>query len=216
MKIFSRLLIAFTFILTCCLATEVLADDVNTNLATLLNSIQTMQANFVQTVYDNRNKPILKSFGRMSMERPGKFRWEVTKPIPQLIIANEAKLWIYDPDLQQVTIRSLKKSAGEAPALLLSHVNAAIEKDYAITQLKQNNAAGQWFSLKPKQADSMFQTIKMNFINGQIKEMDLIDHLGHATRIIFNHTQANIKLSPSLFTFKASAKTDVIDETKAH
>ncbi len=62
-----------------------------------------------------------RSYGKMALERPGKFRWEVTKPIPQLIIANEAKLWIYDPDLEQVTIRRLKVTSGETPALLLSH-----------------------------------------------------------------------------------------------
>src|SRR5438105_3435289 len=80
------------------------ADDHSPNLANLLDAVKSMQANFTQTVYDNHGKSVQTSYGRMAIERPGKFRWEVTKPIPQLIIANESRLWIYDPDLQQVTI----------------------------------------------------------------------------------------------------------------
>ena len=91
------------------------------DLAALLNNTQSMRANFRQTVYDNRGKVIQKSVGYMAMQRPGKFRWESTSPIPQLIIANDSRLWIYDPDLEQVTIRSLSKEIGETPALLLSN-----------------------------------------------------------------------------------------------
>jgi outer membrane lipoprotein carrier protein len=191
------------------------ADTANTDLGKLLSGVQTMQANFTQTVYDNRGKTIQKSYGHMSMERPGKFRWEVTKPIPQLIIANGSKLWIYDPDLEQVTIRSLKKSAGDAPALLLSHVNTTIEKDYAVKKLTNADVNKQSFSLIPKQADNMFERVKMSFANGQISEMDLVDHLGHTTHIQFKDIHSNLKLASSLFVFKAAANIDVIDETKA-
>ena len=61
---------------------------VSSDLASLLNNIHSMRATFIQTTYDNYNKPIQKSYGRMALQRPGKFRWEVTKPIPQIIIAN--------------------------------------------------------------------------------------------------------------------------------
>jgi outer membrane lipoprotein carrier protein len=189
------------------------ADDAYTSLSTLLNNVQSMQANFTQTIYDNRGKAIQKSFGNMSMQRPGKFRWVVTKPIPQVIVANASKLWIYDPDLEQVTIRSLKKSAGETPALLLSHVDTVLEKHYTVKQMQNNTAQGEWFSLTPK-ADSTFAGIKMGFIKGQIQEMDLEDHLGHTTRIYFKNIRTNINLSPSLFVFKANANTDVINETR--
>lgn len=185
----------------------------STDLTSLLNSIQSMKANFTQTVYNKKGKATQKSYGRMTMQRPGKFRWDVTKPMPQLIIANGAKLWVYDADLEQVTIRSLKKSAGETPALLLSHDNTSLDRDYIVKTLPKN-AAGQWFALTPKSRDSMFESIQMGFVNNQIREMRLQDSLGSNTVIQFQNIQMNPSIAASQFTFKPSAKIDVIDETR--
>src|SRR5262245_45378285 len=118
MKLFIRYLILFSAFI---FATTVYASPTSDDLSKRLSAMSSMQANFTQTVYNNRGKITQKSYGRMAMQRPGKFRWDVTRPIPQLIIANQSKLYIYDSDLQQLTIRSLNKAAGETPALLLSH-----------------------------------------------------------------------------------------------
>jgi len=187
------------------------------DFATLLNSIQTMRADFTQTVFNNRGKAIQQSHGRMAMQRPGRFRWDVIKPIPQLVVANQSRLWIYDADLEQVTIRSIKQAAGETPALLLSHVNTntALGKDFAVTFENKNQSNWRWFKLVPKKPDSMFAVIEMGFLNGQIHEMRLQDHLGHTTTIQFNHAEINISLPASLFVFKPTANVDVIDETKS-
>lgn len=183
------------------------------DLTALLNGIKSMKANFTQTVYNKRGKATQKSFGYMAMQRPGKFRWDVTKPMPQLIIANGSKLWIYDADLAQVTIRSLKQSAGEAPALLLSHDNATLDHDFIVKAIPKN-AAGQWFALTPKRRDGMFSSIQMGFVNNQIREMRLQDNLGSNTVIQFQTIQMNPNIASSQFTFKPSAKIDVIDETR--
>jgi outer membrane lipoprotein carrier protein len=176
--------------------------------------MQTMQAQFNQTIYDNHNKPGKTAHGKMALARPGKFRWEVTAPMPQLIIANGQKLWIYDPDLQQVTIRHLASEAGEAPALLLTNVDDALNKDFVVEEIKKNGDTTQWFSLKPKRADSLFARTEMGFLNGKITQMILQDHLGHTTKIQFQSVQTNINLPEKLFTFKAPANVDVIDETR--
>src|SRR5690242_12941666 len=86
-----------------------------TDLTQVLNNVHSMRANFTQTVYDNLGKAIQQSTGKMAMQRPGQFRWQVVRPLPQLIIANQTRLWIYDPDLEQVTIRAFKTTAGEIP-----------------------------------------------------------------------------------------------------
>lgn len=181
-------------------------------LASWLNTVTSMQANFSQTVYDNRGNAIQQSYGRMAFQRPGKFRWEVIKPIPQLIIANQARLWIYDPDLDQVTIRSLQRAAGEAPALLLSHADS-LHKGFTVKALQSSPSGMQWFTLIPKQSDS-FSSIQLGFLNNRINEMRLKDNLGHATRIRFNHIRSNIALASTLFTFRPPSKVDVIDETR--
>lgn len=183
------------------------------DLVTLLNSVQTMRASFLQIVYDNRGKAVQQSHGRMSLARPGKFRWEVTKPIPQVIIANESRLWIYDPDLEQVTIRSLKKAAGETPALLLSDVDSKLTKIYRVKE-GQQKAGTRSFVLIPKSADSMFASIKMAFVDSQLREMRLEDHLGHVTAVKFQQVITNESIPASTFVFKRPAKVDVIDETR--
>jgi len=186
------------------------ADD----LDALLGNVRSMKADFTQSVLDNRGRTTQKSYGRMAIERPGKFRWDVVKPIPQLIIANDTKLWIYDPDLQQLTIRSISKAQGESPALLLSHDNANLKNNFVVEAISQNAAKGQWFSLRPRQKGGMFEWIQMGFVNHQIQEMRLQDNLGHTTVVHFQNIQVNMNLPASLFNFKPSAKIDVIDETR--
>lgn len=184
------------------------------DLVHLLDSIHSMQADFIQTVYDNRGKTIQHAYGTMALQRPGKFRWQVKKPVPQLIIANDSRLWVYDPDLEQVTVRSLKQSADEAPALLLSHVDTTIDKDYVVKSLQKNTPHWQWFDLHPRSADNMFASIQLGFINGQIQEMILKDHLGHTTRVQFENIKLNNPISSKAFVFKAASNVDVIDETR--
>lgn len=190
------------------------AQSVATDLTALLNATKSMRADFVQTIYDEQGKTIQQSYGQMAISRPGKFRWQVMKPIPQLIIANDARLWIYDPDLEQVTIRSLKNMSGEAPALLLSQVDATLEKDYAVKILQKKPTTMRWFLLTPKTTDHMFSTIQLGFTDGRITDMRLQDNLGHMTAIRFKNIALNPTLSASLFNFKIPANIDVIDETR--
>ncbi len=183
------------------------------DVTALLNQTHTMQANFKQVTYDNHQKAIQNATGRMALSRPGKFRWEVLKPVPQLIIANQNKLWIYDPDLQQVTIRALQQAAGESPALLLSHVDNTLENDYNVTELSQD-AGVRWFSLKAKQKENMFGNVELGFNQANLQQMRLKDNLGHTTTVDFKNITANANLPTNLFTFKTPAGVDVIDETK--
>lgn len=188
------------------------ASDTLTNL--LLN-IHTLQANFTQTIKDKSAKTLQQSEGNLAIERPGKFRWEVKKPTPQLIVANGARLWIYDPDLEQVTVRKISKAAGQTPAALLSDKSLTLGKDFIVqTSKKTSQIAGvEGFTLTPKEKDDPMQMIKLSFLNKQIQEMQLQDHLGHTTIIVFQHVKTGMSLPNSLFTFKPSAKIDVIDET---
>lgn len=207
LQIFTCLAIFIAF------SSSAIASEASSGLSDLLNGIKTMRAGFIQTVFDNRGTTILKSNGKMAIERPGKFRWEVSKPMPQLIIANAERLWIYDSDLEQVTIRSLKTEAGEAPALLLSQQNTQLENDYNIQSMKKDRSL-QWFLLKPKKHDNMFASVKMGFAGSELKEMVLEDQIGHATRVQFQKIEMNQALPASLFIFKAPKGTDVIDETR--
>ncbi len=214
MKIFPKIIL---FISMQLFAVCVQAESVGDTLTHLLLNIHTMQANFSQTVKDQSLKKTLQSSqGVVSLQRPGKFRWDVKTPNPQLIIANDSRLWIYDPDLQQVTIRSFSKATGQTPAFLLSDANLSLAKDFNV---EQKNAVSQIanqkiFVLTPKDKDNLFAQIKLTFLKNDIREMQLEDHLGHVTTIAFQHVKAGINLPASLFVFTPGDKVDVIDETK--
>jgi outer membrane lipoprotein carrier protein len=179
----------------------------------LLHHMRSMRADFVQTTYDTQGKAVQTSYGRVALVRPNRLRWEVTRPIAQLIIANQKRLWIYDPDLEQVTIRSLARVVGEAPALLLSHIDSGIENDFVITTVASRIPGERQFNLVPKNADSMFTAIQIKFRQNQISEMYLQNHLGH-TSVIFQHMRANVNIPATLFIFNKLPHVDVIDETR--
>lgn len=205
----------FAFLIIFLFQINAYADSPTESLTQLLANIQTFRADFTQTITDKNAKQVQHSVGHMALQRPGKFRWEVTKPIAQLVVTNGARLWIYDPDLEQVTIRLLTKEVGDSPAMLLSNTNTALEKDFLIKGINSTSSALQWFLLTPKNKNSMFAQIKFGFMKNQIREMVLQDHLGHTTAVEFYNINVNPRLSSSLFSFKPPSKVDIIDETRS-
>jgi outer membrane lipoprotein carrier protein len=185
------------------------ADSASDSLTALLKNMHSMQADFTQNIVDKRGKIIQKSTGHMDLQRPNQFRWDVQSPMKQLIITNGKRIWIYDPDLEQVTIRKLVKAAGETPAMLLSDENITLTNDFTVKQLTNSS-----FLLIPKDQGSIISSLKLGFNNQQIHEMQLEDHLGHLTKIEFGHVVLNKPESTSLFNFKPPAHIDIIDETK--
>lgn len=208
-KYFVAVVAAFT------LHSSAFADSASDNLTNLLLSMNTMKANFVQTIKD-KSKTLQKTQGIVALQRPGKFRWEVQSPVAQIIIANNSRLWIYDPDLEQVTVRKFSKAAGQTPALLLSDKNLTLGNDFNVTVLPATSqiANQQIFELTPKNKNDAFERIKLTFISKQIRQMQLEDRLGHQTVISFQNVKTGIALPASLFNFTPPPRVDVIDETK--
>jgi outer membrane lipoprotein carrier protein len=192
----------------------VFADSANVSLNDMLKNIHSMRADFTQQIVDNKGQTIHKVRGKMALKRPGKFRWETTYPNKQLVVASATRLWIYDADLEQVTIRALAKQTGETPALLLSDANPVLEADFKVTSQKSSDADSHWYMLTPKDPSSMFESIRLGFKGNQLQEMQLKDHLGHDTIIQFKNIQSNIPLADASFNFTPPKHVDIIDETK--
>lgn len=129
----------------------VLAATPSQDLATLLTGYQSLQANFQQTTRSDKGKVMQQSRGKMSLQRPGQFRWQITSPNKQLIIANNKYLWVYDVDLEQATRQKINKANKSSPAWLLSGSVTEIQDRFIVSQIK-GPGGGQWFELKPKNA----------------------------------------------------------------
>lgn len=175
-------------------------------LASLLTSYKSYQANFKQTLVSDDNNQT--SSGILYMQRPGKFRWEVRQPNKQIIIANDNTLWIYDVDLAQVTKQKLDLQSANNPALLLSGDVAELIKRYEVKKIQNNE--GVWYQLTPRNSQSSFVLIRMKFDKNRLVSIWVKNNLGQTTLFQFSNIQLNIPLSASLFHFKVPAGVDVL------
>lgn len=179
-------------------------------LRAFMDGVKTLRANFTQTVSDRAGKVTNESAGVMQFSRPGRFRWEYSKPYPQVIVGDGQKLWIYDVDLNQVTVKTLSESLGSTPAALLAGSNE-IEKSFTLVDSGSNNGVD-WLQAVPKDRDSTFESIRMGFTEAGLSVMELIDNFGQRTVIRFAKLDRNSKLPADMFKFTPPKGVDVVGE----
>jgi outer membrane lipoprotein carrier protein len=179
-------------------------------LKSYLQDTTSAKARFAQIVVDKNLKQLQQATGTMQFVRPGKFRWEYDKPYEQTIVGDGAKLWIYDKDLNQVTVRKLDAALGSSPAALLAGSNE-IEKAYDITSLGSQDGLD-WLQAIPKSKDTTFERIKLGFGRGGLEAMELRDQFGQSTVIKFASVERNPRISPDVFRFTPPKGADVITD----
>ena len=188
-------------------ATEQVAIE---RLTTLLNQAQTISGRFSQLTLDGSGTQLQETSGEMALKRPGQFRWHTDAPMEQLLVSNGEQIWLYDPDLEQVTIQKMDQRLTHTPALLLSGDVSQIAESFEIT-LKEGGSVVD-FILKPKAADSLFESLRLSFRNGVINDMQLIDNVGQRTNILFLGVKMNPPIPASQFTFEVPEGADVIQD----
>jgi chaperone LolA len=180
-------------------------------LKTFVAATHSAQANFTQELLDKNGKRIQLVSGKMQFERPGKFRWEYQKPYEQIIVGDGNKFWLYDVDLNQVTVKKLDAALGSSPAALLSGSNE-IERGFnlADTEIKDEL---DWLQAVPKAADTSFTKILMAFnAKSELVTMELHDTFGHRTILRFTELKSNPSLSSQVFKFVPPKGADVLGE----
>lgn len=189
-----------------------MADTASAQLTQLLSGIKNLQANFVQTVFNGSGGILQRTSGQMTLQRPGKFRWEIEHPSKQLLIADGSRIWFYDVALEQVTVQKQQAVQGGTPALLLSGSAQRLVQDYAITSLPSSKTNIQSFKLIPKTKNCLFQGIELNFRDQKLHSMRLLDNLKQATVVNFSRVQNNPTLNSELFHFVPPQGVDVVTE----
>ena len=178
-------------------------------LKTFLKTTETLTAKFKQITLDENNQPVQTSQGQFYLSRPGKFRWSYQTPFIQEIVSNSGKVYFYDADLEQVTIKKLGDSLGATPALLLSG-EIALEENFILQQQGVDEDL-QWIKLSPKNEQSGFNYILIGLDEGTIGGMELSDNFGQLTRIYFTEVKTNIPLDKDIFKFTAPEGVDVFE-----
>ncbi|MGG5870670.1 outer membrane lipoprotein chaperone LolA [Pseudomonas peli] len=179
-------------------------------LTELLNQAQTITARFSQLTLDGSGTQLQETAGQLVLKRPGLFRWHTDAPMEQLLVSNGEKVWLYDPDLQQVTIQTLDQRLTHTPALLLSGDVSMIRENFEISHNEGGNVVD--FILKPKSKDTLFDSLRLSFRNKVLNDMQLIDSIGQRTNILFLNVKMNEPQDNAQFTFEIPAGADVIQE----
>ncbi|MFI3123281.1 MAG: outer membrane lipoprotein chaperone LolA [Methylococcales bacterium] len=179
-------------------------------LKAFLSSAKSITADFKQVLINEAGDPLQTSHGLFYLQRPGKFRWDYTKPFQQQIISTSGKVWFYDTDLEQVTVKKLDESVGSTPALLLSG-DVPLEDNYNIEQ-QGSEGNMQWVKLVPKSQDSTFKYVLIGLEKGVLSGMQLNDNFGQLTRIYFSNLKVNQPVEANLFEFVAPKGVDVFSE----
>lgn len=180
------------------------------SLKNFYKQTQAVRANFHQLVTDRQGRKVQEVYGEMQLKRPNKFRWDYNKPFEQQIISDGERVWLYDIELAQVTVRPLGKALGSSPAALLAG-DSNLEKNFKLKNVISNDGID-WVSADPNDAESGFEKILIGFKNNLLHEMQLVDSFGHKTKIVFSKLENNLAINNKLFLFKPPADVDVVGE----
>lgn len=180
-------------------------------LDNFLHGLHTLYAQFEQHIYDDNGHLLEKSQGKMYVRRPNKFRWDYQQPYNQLIVADGKRVWIYDNDLEQVTLKSLSNTLGKTPAFILSR-KRALEEDFFINNLPSYRRGVTRLELIPKNAQAQFDSMRFNLHGKTLLNLEIVDNLGQTTNITFRKMRRNLRLSNKLFIFKPPKGVDIIKD----
>lgn len=194
-------------LLLACVAARAASIEV---LKAFLQQTTSGKARFAQIIVDKNLKHLQQATGTMQFSRPGKFRWEYDKPYEQVIVGDGSRLWIYDKDLNQVTVRKIDQALGGSPAALLAGSNE-IEKIYTLTNLG-NQEGLDWLEAVPKAKENAFERIRLGFGQSGLETMELRDQFGQTTVIKFTAIERNPRLAPDLFKFTPPKGADIITD----
>jgi outer membrane lipoprotein carrier protein len=191
------------------MATHAWSDAAGEVLWDKLRAIQSMQADFTQKMWAKK-RVLSKSSGSMALARPGHFRWETKKPMAQLLIADGKQFWLYDVDLEQVTVRPQANIEGAAAGLFLGDDKARFVHDFKVTKTQKDKS--DVFKLQATAKQANIQRMMLRFEGAVLMRMDLYDQLGQRTAIAFQHVNNNPELSSGLFQFTPPKGVDVVSQ----
>jgi outer membrane lipoprotein carrier protein len=178
-----------------------------------LQGLEGLQAQFKQTLSDRTGQVTDESSGTLAIKRPNRFRWDYRDPYEQVIVSDGTRVWVYDSDLEQVTVRKLDVALSSTPAMLLSG-DGELTANFNVTETTERQGV-LWVRMQPKRNDTDFKSVRLGFVSAkpqELKFMELADKLGQTTLLEFSNLERNPPLDASRFVFKVPAGADVIGD----
>lgn len=174
-----------------------------------LETTKEMRGVFAQRVVARSGRKPQDSSGTFAFARPGKFRWSYEKPYKQLLVGDGRKLWSYDPDLNQVTVRKQGDALGASPAALLA--GDSLEANFVLTD--GGAAEGMEFvEATPKSKEGTFERVRIGMKDRLPRVMEVHDNFGQTTTLLLSQFEVNPRLPAETFRFVPPKGADVVGE----
>ena len=185
------------------------AEEALEEFTSRLKTLDSMNTEFSQVTMDQNGEVLQSLSGKLSVQRPGKMRWQTNPPYEQLVVSDGSSVWVYDMDLEQVTIRNLEAKLQETPALLLSGDVSNIADSYSASKEQVGDVVR--YRLKPLDASQLFEALEFDYADDEVEFMRIFDAAGQITEIRFTSQETNTEFDPAAFTFAVPDDVDVID-----
>ncbi|WP_347329485.1 outer membrane lipoprotein chaperone LolA [Marinimicrobium locisalis] len=185
------------------------AQDPAVELRSRLDQMDSLKGDFTQTLYDSEGEVLEESSGDFAMARPGKFDWHTHEPFEQRLVSDHNKIWLYDPDLMQVTVRDFDAELQNTPALILSDELSALNRQFDVEQTETDKGRAA-FTLTPKDEESLFGALVLVFDGKLLKEITMHDNLDQVTRFSLSNLKRNASVDADRFTFEVPDGVDVL------
>ncbi len=205
-----RLLLGAAALLALTAALPAQAADAVAALREFLAQTKTARGEFTQQVTRGQAAAAPLSSGTFSFERPGKFRWTYVKPYEQVLVADGERLYLYDKDLNQVTVKKVAAALPASPASILFGGNE-FERDFVVSDAGTRDGIA-WLAAVPRDRDSQFERIEIGFRDGVPAAMVIADSFGQVSRLTFSRFERNARVDAQLFRFVPPAGADVLQE----
>lgn len=212
----SLLLKLFTLLLATVFAVSVKASEATGNerdaageLASVLKSYKSFQADFIQIVVNERGHHVQETRGSLKAKRPGLFYWETSAPLSQFVVSDGDTVEVYDPDLEQVTVHTLDERVQTTPALLLSGEVGNLDETYKVSRRSIGDHTRE-FTLEPRNPDSLFVSLRLTFFDGELQEMRMKDSLSQLSVLSFDQIRLNQPVDSNAFTLEYPEGVDII------
>jgi outer membrane lipoprotein carrier protein len=199
---------AVVVIAALCFVESIKAQPAVDRLERFFEEVRSLEAKFMQKVFGEDGRLVQASSGRVQIMRPGRFRWEYRQPDAQLILADGEKLWIYDSELEQATVKTIETALGAAPIMLLTG-ERPLADEFEIKPVERRDGL-EWVKLRPKVQDTEFSRVILGLDEEGVKRMILHDQFGQTTVIRLLNVRTNPELSPDTFKFDPPIGTDVL------
>lgn len=184
--------------------------DATEDLKRFFSETSSYTAEFEQVVVDETGAEIDRSEGMFWIERPGRFRWEYSRPSEQIIVGTGESIWIYDVELEQATQRRSADAISRTPAALLAG-EGELEANFSIEDLGRQEGLDR-VAMRPRDTDVGFNEIRIGFRDGSLAVLELQDAFDQTTRMQFSGVRENIDIPAERFAFTPPEGIDVIVE----